>query len=203
MPEYCTMHGAFYDVIPFSPDKKIREIAGLRIAQSMETAGRLEAKAVVFHTGYNPFLNSESYVGRWIETNVNYWIEVLEKNPGINIYLENTFEATPVIFEKLSEQLSVYKNYGVCLDFAHASLSKSAPEEWAKRLGHFVKHIHINDNDGVSDLHLAWGDGILDREMFYRCYENYMQGATVLIETTKKEETVRSLSRLKEDGFLE
>ena len=202
LPAYCTLHGAFYDVIPFSPDIKIREIAKLRIEQSMDAARAMDAKAVVFHTGYNPALNSEAYVKQWIETNEKFWSEVLENNPEINVYLENTFEATPEVLERLSERLSKYENYGVCLDYAHASLSKTAPEEWAKRLGRFVRHVHINDNDGVSDLHQAWGDGSLDREMFYHCYETYLQGATVLVETGNKEATVRSLCKLKEEGFL-
>ena len=202
LPEYCTLHGAFYDVIPFSPDVRIREVAALRIGQSIDVAGELNAKAVVFHTSYNPALNSEAYVKQWIEQNVMFWGEVLEKHPGINIYLENTFETTPVLFEKMSEELGRYENYGVCLDYAHACLSKTAPEEWAKRLGPFVKHIHINDNDGASDLHQAWGDGTLNRETFYRCYETWLQGATVLVETGKIENTIRSFCRLKEEGFL-
>ena len=203
LPEYCTLHGAFYDVIPFSADVRIREVATLRIGQSMEAAGEMDAKAVVFHTSYNPALNSETYVERWIETNVRFWSEVLDRYPETYIYLENTFEASPVLFEKLSERLGKYENYGICLDYAHACLSKTAPDEWAKRLSPFIKHIHINDNDGISDLHLAWGDGILNRETFYRCYETYLQGSTILVETGKLEDTIRSLGKLKEEGFLE
>lgn len=203
LPVYCTLHGAFYDVIPFSPDPKIREIGRLRINQSMEAAKKMAAKAVVFHTGYNPSLNSEAYVEQWIETNAAFWSEILVQNPEVNVYLENTFEATPELLERMSERLLRYENYGVCFDYAHACLSKTAPEEWAKRLGRFVRHVHMNDNDGVSDLHLAWGNGTLDRELFYRCYETYLQGATVLVETGKKEDIVHSLYKLKEEGFLE
>ena len=38
LPGYTTLHGAFYDVIPFSPDAKIREIADFRIRRSIEDA---------------------------------------------------------------------------------------------------------------------------------------------------------------------
>ncbi len=202
LPMYCTTHGAFFDVIPFSPDPRVRETAFLRINQSIEAAKAIGAKAVVFHTGYNPFLNSEGYVRNWLNVNAEYWSGVLEKNPELNLYLENTFEATPDIPERLSERLCKYSNYGVCFDYAHAFLSKTAPEEWAKRLGRFIKHVHINDNDGVSDLHLAWGDGEIDRKTFYECYHRYFKGATVLIETSGLERTERSLRLLKEEGFL-
>jgi len=202
IPSYCTMHGAFFDVIPFSNDSRIREVSALRIEQSIEVAKKLGASAVVFHTNYNPFLNTPDYVNAWIKQNVQYWSQVLEKHPEISIYLENMFDSSPDIMEELSESLSKYKNYGVCLDYAHAAISKTPAEEWAKRLGRFVKHIHINDNDLISDLHLAWGDGKIDREGFYRSYESYMKDATVLIETSSEGSRLRSLKKLEEEGFL-
>ncbi len=202
LPSYCTLHGAFFDVIPFSPDGRIREVSALRIKQSLDAARKIGARAVVFHTNYNPFLNSDAYIKGWIEQNKVFWSGVLETNSDIGIYLENMFDTTPDIMEELSETLSEYDNYGVCLDYAHASLSKAPADEWAKRLGRFVKHIHINDNDMVSDLHLAWGDGIIDRNLFYKCYEDYMNGATVLIETSTAENRERSLRMLKTEGFI-
>lgn len=203
LPEYCTMHGAFFDVIPFSPDCKIREVSDLRIRQSIETAKKLGARGIVFHTNYNPFLNSESYVKGWIESNVAYWSGILEQNPKLNIYLENMFDVVPDMLEQLSEKLCQYGNYGVCLDYAHAFLSKTAPEEWARRLARFIKHVHINDNDGISDLHMAWGDGVIDKQKFYQSYYQYMNGATILVETSGNENVGKSLLRLRQDGFLE
>ena len=112
------------------------------------------------------------------------------------------FDTTPDLMEALSERLCGYDNYGVCMDYAHAALSKAAPGEWAKRLGRYVKHVHINDNDLVSDLHLAWGDGKLDRQAFYDAYEQYMNTASVLVETSSYENKKRSLEVLKKEGFI-
>lgn len=202
LPEYTTVHGDFFDVIPFSLDSRIREIGDLRIEQSINVAKQIAAKAVIFHTNYNPFLNTEDYIKSWVDTNVEYWSRVLERHSDICIYLENMFEVMPDIMEKLSEKLCKHPNYGVCLDYAHAALSETAPEIWAKRLGPYVKHVHINDNNLVSDLHQAWGDGKINRERFYNCYERYMKDATVLIETRPMENIIRSLEVLEEEGFL-
>ncbi|MBQ9136030.1 MAG: sugar phosphate isomerase/epimerase [Lachnospiraceae bacterium] len=197
LPAYTTVHGAFFDVLPFSIDRKIREIAELRVEQSIETAKRLGAKAVIFHTNYNPFLNTKEYVKAWLDTNTAYWRGVLARHADMNIYLENMFDTTPDVLEVLSDNLSEYRNYGVCLDYAHAFLSHKEPEVWAKKLGRFVKHIHINDNDGVSDLHLAWGDGKINRHKFYECYEKYMKNATILLETSRMVNKIRSLEMLR------
>ena len=202
LPKYCTMHGAFFDVIPFSADSKIKEISRQRIQMSLDIAGRIGAQAVIFHTNYNPFLGAESYVTSWLDANAKYWSQVLEQNSNIKIYLENMFDTTPDILLELSKRLCKYANYGVCLDWSHASISKTEPTIWAEKLGAYVKHVHINDNDLIQDLHLAWGDGKVDREAFYQCYEKYMPHATVLVETSSMESKIRSLERLEEEGFL-
>lgn len=202
VPEYTTLHGAFYDVVPFSLDEKIRQISELRIEQSIETAKEIGAKAVVFHTNYNPFLDTEMYFSMWVKTNTEYWGSVLEKHSDINIYLENMFDLCPKTLNALAENLSKYQNFGICLDYSHAFLSKTDLETWVKCLGKYVKHIHINDNDGMGDMHWAWGDGIVPHSKFYEYYKNYMDGATILIETSSMENKVRSLKKLEEDGFL-
>lgn len=202
LPSYCTMHGAFFDVIPFSVDSKIRQISHLRIEQSIELAKKIGASAVVFHTNYNPYLNSTSYVEAWIKENVAYWSGVLESHPEINIYLENMFDQTPDILKRLAEELCRYENFGVCFDYAHAAISKTAPKDWAKELSKYVKHIHLNDNDLVSDLHLPWSDGKINRQGFYDIYEKYLNGASILLETSSIEGQRKSLECLVKEKFL-
>lgn len=201
-PAYATVHGAFFDVIPFSIDKRIREIAGLRIRQSITAAKKIGASAVVFHTNYNPFLNTEAYKKIWVQQNIDFWEQILTEEPQISIYLENMFDTDPELLEQVSEALCRYENYGVCLDYAHAAISPTPTEVWAKHLGRFVKHIHLNDNDLCRDLHLAWGDGQIDRAVFYDIYEAYLKGATILLETGSLENIRRSVETLLADGFL-
>lgn len=202
LPEYCTLHGAFFDVIPFSPDEKIREIGDLRIRQSIAAARKIGAKAVVFHTNYNPFLNSPAYVKNWIEQNVEYWSKVLSEFPDMNIYLENMFDSSPDIMTALAERLCGSPNFGICFDYAHAALTAVPPRDWAGCLGKYIRHIHINDNDMKSDLHLAVGDGKIDWQEFYITYDDYMKNASILIETASLENQRRSIERLTADGFM-
>lgn len=203
LPGFTTMHGAFFDVIPFSPDSRIREISMLRIEQSISAAKRIGAGAVVFHTNYNPFLSSEAYDTDWTDRNAVIWAEILQKHCDISIYLENMFDKTPEMMRRLSERLCVYDNYGVCLDYAHAALSDVPPQIWAQTLGRYIRHVHLNDNDLKSDLHLAWGDGLIDRDAFYECYKKHLSSASVLIEVSGVEKQRRSVMRLIEDRFIE
>ena len=202
LPEYCTLHGAFFDVIPFSPDKKIREISDLRIEQSIRAAEKIGARAVVFHTNYNPFLNTRQYLEGWFAQNAEYWGSVLEKHPDINIYIENMFETSPDILAELAQRLCRFDNFGVCFDYAHAAITDIPHKTWAKALGQYTKHIHINDNDLKSDLHLAIGDGQINFSEFYELYEKYLNNASVLVETSSTEAQRRSLERFRRDGFI-
>lgn len=202
LPEYCTFHGAFFDVIPFSPDNRIRDVSHLRVKQSIAAAKRIGARAVVFHTNYNPFLNTPHYIEGWLEQNEKYWSGILKKYKTIEIYFENMFDTAPDILAELAQRLCRFPNFGICFDYAHAAVTNVPHKEWVKALGKYTKHIHINDNDLKRDLHLAIGDGQINFSEFYELYEKYLNNASVLIETSLIDNQRRSLERLKADGFI-
>lgn len=202
LPDYTTNHGAFIDVLPYSTDKKIKEISIHRINQSIEITRKIGAKSVVFHLNYNPYLNHELYVKIFPKLNIDVWRPIIEENSDINIYIENMFEQDPYIIKKVAKALSEYDNFGLCLDWSHAVLSKTNPQIWAEELKEYVKHIHLNDNDLKVDTHLAWGSGEINRSQFYNCYDKYLSDATILIETVDIPDQRASLRQLEEDGFI-
>lgn len=202
LPEYSTVHGAFYDVTVASPDSRIRDVSRLRVEQSIAAAREIGARAVIFHSNYNPFLNSREYINSWVEENAAYWKGVMAAHPDMNIYLENIFDSSPDVLSELAGKLSLCRNFGICLDYAHASLSRVPLRDWVMSLGIFVRHIHINDNDLKCDLHLAVGEGKIDWNEFYILYEDYMKSASVLIETTSVKRQKMSLKKLAADGFF-
>lgn len=199
-PKNSTMHGAFYDLAIFSRDKKIREISCYRMEQCMDIAKRLGIKGVVFHTNYNSKLSGEAYIKSFINSSVEYLKYLLEKYPDINIYLENMFDETPDVLKGISEGLKEYDNYGVCLDYAHASVYGSSIniDDWIKDLIVYIKHLHINDNDLEKDLHLPVGSGKIDWKEFSKYYEKYFKDISILIETNEPKDQKKSLEYLKE-----
>ena len=202
LPQYCTLHGDFYDVIVFSLDKRIREVSDIRVRQSIKAAENIGARAVIFHTNYDPFFTWRSYIDGWLNANEKYWSGILDEYPHMNIYFENMFDKSPDVMAELAERLCRYGNFGVCLDYAHAALTPVPHEEWVRKLGRYVRHLHINDNDLVGDLHLAVGKGKIDWNEFYRLYKEHMEGASILIETASYENQRLSLEKLAADGFI-
>lgn len=202
LPDYCTAHGDFFDVILFSEDRLIREISRKRIIQSIETSVKFGANAVVFHTNHNPAFIAKSYVDNWLYCNESFWAETLMRYPNINIYMENMCDDSPYLLSELAARLKPYDNFGVCFDYAHAMIYGCNIEEWVNVLAPFVRHIHINDNDLMYDLHLAVGDGKIDWLQFKSFYEEYFRECTVLIETSSVENQRRSAEYLSKLGIL-
>lgn len=199
IPEGSTMHGAFLDIVLFSSDEKICEISKLRMKQSMEIARRLRVRGVVFHTNCNPMLSGETYDYMVVSKTVAYVEKLLEQYPEIDIYMENMFDISPRVLVQISEKLVHYPNYGVCLDYAHASISDVPMSDWVEQLAPYIKHVHINDNDLKRDLHWAVGTGQIDWNQFAKYYRTHFDQCSILVETTLPELQVQSLQYLKEN----
>ncbi|MGN0667446.1 MAG: sugar phosphate isomerase/epimerase family protein [Huintestinicola sp.] len=204
VPEHCTIHGDFFDVIVFSVDKLIREVAEMRIRQSITAAEKVGAEGVVFHTNHSPQLTSESYVNGWINSNHKFWDRILNEYPDMNIYIENMFDSSPDMLAALAEKLKHHKNFGVCLDYSHAvAFGTVEIGEWVNKLHPYVKHLHLNDNDLKNDLHLPVGDGKIDWIEFRDYYNKYFTDCSVLIELTSLYGQRRSAEYLRALGILE
>lgn len=194
-PAFSTVHGAFLDVTVFSDDPRIMEVAELRVNQSLEAAKKLGAEAVIFHTNYIPNFNLDSYINNWVDRNAAYWSRKLEEYPMLNIYIENMFDTDCKPLARLGEKMKAYPNFGICLDYAHAQTfgDEKDIDIWVRTLAPYVKHLHINDNDFVKDLHLVPGEGKIDWQQFKKYYEQYFKEASVLLEVTGLEKTRQAL----------
>lgn len=203
MPSILTSHGAFFDVLVFSEDPLIAETSELRVRQSMDIAKRVKAGAVIFHTNYEPLLTQDYYRNSWRDRTAKFFRKICEEYPTIQVYMENMFDTDPYELKSIAELMREVPNFGVCLDYAHATIFGKNIDYWVKDLAPYIRHVHINDNDGVTDLHLAVGDGMTDWEKFLEHKKLYFPNATILVETTPIDRQIKSLEYMKEHGFFD
>ena len=196
-----TLHGAFLDITVSSSDPMIRNASDYRVRQSLDIASRLKVKGVVFHTNYLTDFKSIPYRDSWVEINTKYWDMMCLEHKHLNIYLENMFDDTPELLSRVAQNLSDTENFGVCLDIAHAFLSRVPIEEWVSSLSAHIRHIHINDNDGLQDLHMAVGAGKIDWNVL-KNPELFTASPSVLIEVSGKDKLKKSCSYLQNAGFI-
>ena len=196
-----TMHGAFLDVTIHSDDPLIRNVSTLRVRQSMETAQTMGLKGVVFHTGRLAGFRAPEYLRNWRDRNAAFFTEIAHQYPAQQIYMENMFDEAPDILAGLAEKMRGVENFGVCLDYGHAMLSRCTGREWIETLTPYIRHIHINDNDLQNDLHLAVGAGKLDWQEFDSLIRQYRVEAPVLVEVNSYEAQKESLQYMKRCGI--
>ena len=196
-----TLHGAFYDICINSQDSKIAELSKYRIEQSMEIAQELQIKGVILHTNIIPGFNIASYVDGWLESNESFLRKILNEYKDINIYMENMFDTSPDILAELARRMKDVESFGICFDVAHGNISPTPMEEWFEKLAPYIKHLHINDNDGISDLHRPVGKGKLDWNKFKEQIRQNSIESSILVEVSSCKAAQDSLMYMKKRGI--
>ena len=197
-----TLHGAFLDVTIHSDDPDIYEISKRRVYQSMDIARELGVKAVIFHTNFIANFYSKYYQDKWVERNRAFWREVLANYPSLSVYMENMFDESPDMLQRLAIAMKEEERFGVCLDFAHAYISGTSMDEWVDKLGRYTKHIHINDNDGVSDMHMPIGKGRFPWERYTEYIAKFSKEVSVLIEVRCLQDVKDSIVYMEKNELL-
>ena len=201
MPAQLSTHGAFLDVEVHSMDEEIRKVSDMRIIQSIEVAKKLHCRKVIVHTGTIPNYCDSRYCDDWVLKNTEYWTAKSRRNPDIDILMENMFDMTPELMFRLAEAMEGVPNFGLCLDYAHATVfgeDADGAGEFVGRLKKYVRHIHVNDCDLLHDNHMQIGEGMIDWERFAEHYGESMNGVSILIEVNGLEKQKRSLDYLLE-----
>ena len=197
-----TMHGVFFDVLPFSYDRGIRKQSVCRMHQSIEIADKLGCKGVVFHTNLTPMLvNDEKYIGNWLKS-MRETITELLSGSECEIYIENMFDQSPDELAELAAELKGEDRFGVCLDIAHMRLATDKPREWFDVLAPYVKHFHFNDTHLQFDDHMALGQGNIDWEEIEALIEEFdLKDKNRLIEVNGLEKIHQSLEYCQRVGI--
>ncbi len=96
---------------------------------------------------------------------LDLWTQVAKACAPADLYLENTLEQDPRALALLAARLP--ENCGVCFDVGHwhalaGGRRKRNLEVWLDELAPFIRHLHLHDNHGGYDEHLAPGHGLID-----------------------------------------
>lgn len=193
-----TMHGAFLGLDLAALDPILKERSQKLLDQSMDIANRLGVKGVVFHTGLIGGLDLDYYLENWLNEATSFWTKECEQYPDLTVYIENSFEHSPDVFCELLKRMGNVKNIKLCFDYAHAILTPTPIETWAKKLSPYIGHMHINDNDLKNDLHLPLGEGKIDFKELKTLFEKYELDCSVLLELNGYEGIKKSLTFVNE-----
>ncbi|QYZ80362.1 sugar phosphate isomerase/epimerase [Methanofollis formosanus] len=114
---------------------------------------------------------------------------------GVKACLENMINIPEFLCHDADELLGItdgIEGVGVTFDLGHANTVR-AVDGFLKQIG-AADHIHIHDNHGSSDEHLALGDGIIDWEKVGHAVAAGYRGKVAVVEGRNLEEAARSLA---------
>lgn len=164
-----TLHAPFIDLSPGSPDTRIRRVTRERLEQVLRLIPALIPETVVCHAGYDEqrywYIKDE-----WVKKSVEMWSWFGDRvvQEGSRLMLENVYEHVPDDMEVILKELGG-QGVGFCLDTGHQSVFGHAPlETWLESLEPYLGQLHIHDNSGEVDSHLAIGHGEIDFNGFFR-----------------------------------
>lgn len=202
----CTLHAPFFDLSPGAIDSKIREVSRNKLRHAFALIEVFKPKSIVCHLGYED--NKHSYkMDEWLRISVDTWSELLEVAAKYDtpVMFENTYEQLPDTHLRLFEQLPG-SNFGFCLDVGHLmAYAGSTWQIWLDKLQPWLGQIHLHDNDGGRDDHIAIGQGRFNfNELFDHLHTNDVSPLITLEPHSEKDlwcslEAIHSLGLLRKD----
>lgn len=189
-------HGPFAELCPAAIDPLIRKVTAKRYRQTIKTALDYGIHQVVLHGGFIP----QVYFSQWfIPEGIQFWKKLLQTLPdAVTIALENVMEPEPGLLLALVQGVDDPR-LGLCLDVGHANLTEVPPLEWISPMTHWLRHVHLHNNDGRSDQHQELDRGTIPMKAVLETLAARCPSATWTIET---QDGRRSLEWLEKEGLL-
>ena len=194
-----SLHGPFYDLNLGALDPKIREISIERVLWSLETARRFKATQVVVHPGYTTPILARSFP-LWLERAREGLKRITAKGEelGVRIAFENTYDQNPSALLNLLHGLPT-AFAGVCFDIGHFNLhSQTTLREWLDTLNSRIFEVHLHDNLGADDDHIAIGDGTVKFQPLFTWLLKQEKLPLLTLEMEQKTHVIKSIPRVRE-----
>jgi sugar phosphate isomerase/epimerase len=198
----CTLHAPFLDLAVGSSNPLIRQTSREKLRRAFELVAVFQPKVIVCHLGFEAGTLGDSQAEWFAQAKIT-WAELLPiaaKHKAIVVF-ENTYESNPQQHIRMLNELnSPYA--GFCLDTGHVTaFAKNSWQDWLPVFDS-LRHLHLHDNRGDADEHLAVGAGTFDFNGFFNCLAERQVKPTVTIEPHTRDDLWSSLDSLREMGVL-
>ncbi len=191
-----TVHLPFMDLSPAAFDSMIKKASLKRLYHSMEISALFSPQNLVLHSGFRPVYYRE-VKEIWQKNFLEVLSELISFAEDLNLTLslENVFEEAPDFIKPFFES---YKGKLFwCFDPAHARVfSKEHEKVWLKELYFYLKEIHVHDNSGKEDEHLAVGKGNIDFDFIFTFLKEKELRPLLVSEAHTEEDTLLNINYL-------
>jgi sugar phosphate isomerase/epimerase len=190
-----TLHGPFMDLVPGGLDHMLLAASRKRLDRFFDIIPVFEPDQVVCHTGYDPCYYRMHWK-EWLTNSIGTWEPHVNRAErfGFKLLLENVYETDPEVHCALFNAISS-NAFGFCLDVGHHHVfGKNPLKEWVETLGDKIMELHLHDNHGKEDTHLAVGKGSVDFARLFKLINEKGLSPTITLEPHKEETLWQSLA---------
>lgn len=160
-----TLHGPFQDLAPGALDDFILAASRRRLRQAWRWLPVFRPEAVICHLAYEDRhyrWDQENWLNRVAATYRELGIRAAAH--GVRVMLENVYEGDPELLREAVRRINL-PNVRICLDVGHLNAFGGGDfQGWLETLWPVVGHLHLHDNGGTLDDHLALGTGTVPLE---------------------------------------
>lgn len=193
----CTMHAPFHDLTPGGFDPKFVELSRKKLQLAFELLHVFRPESIVCHLGYEPNKHNNN-LERWLNVSEQTWEILLPiaAELDIPVMFENTYEPDPSVHQALFDRL---RNHApnFCLDTGHVLAFSTSPwQKWLQDLAPWIGQVHLHDNMGETDAHLAVGAGIFDFTGFTQALVSGNKKILCTFEQRSEKDLLTSLKKL-------
>ena len=159
----CTLHAPFFDLAPGGLDPHILAKTRDKLALAFDLIPVFKPRSIVCHLQFEA--NKHGYVfEQWLKAALDTWTPLINAARRYNVVVnfENTYEHTPGTHTTFLSSLK-QPGAGFCLDTGHLmTFAHSTWEQWLPAMLPWLGQLHLHDNNGARDEHLAPGKGLFD-----------------------------------------
>ncbi len=191
-----------YDLKLASRDRMILQHSMDALQEGLEIGKILGARIAIFRSGFSNHVRPQDVDG-WVEK----CIEGLEDLVGraqeeeVIVALQNTWESDEQVIVRLFDAVDS-PWFRFCADLGMAAcFSQFAPEDWVVQFRDRIAHMRFHDNDGMSDLHLACGQGVVGYDLVAETAHQELTEPVHITLDVAPNDLVPSIEHLESVGF--
>jgi sugar phosphate isomerase/epimerase len=192
------LHAPFVDLLPGAADFRGRQQTIRLLEQTLLLAERIKAAKIVFHPGLSANA-TEQEVDDWLSRSYVLWSNYISwaKLNNCLFGIENIYETSPTPLLRLITAIkSPY--FGHVFDIGHWNIFSSGPlSAWLGAVAPYIHHLHLHDNHGRMDEHLAIGLGTAPFDQLFTWLDGCDAVPTMTLENHNRYALDQSLDVLK------
>ncbi|MFZ5773913.1 MAG: sugar phosphate isomerase/epimerase family protein [Thermodesulfobacteriota bacterium] len=193
----CTLHAPFFDLAPGALDQEILAASRAKLRRAFALIPLFRPASVVCHLNFEA--NKHGYKEEaWFANSLATWQELLAMASAhrVPLMLENTYETEPSRHQRMLADLgSPLARF--CFDAGHSlAFAKGHWRDWFPAMAPWLGQLHLHDNHGERDEHLAPGQGGFDFPGFFAYLRENQLAPLVTLEPHSEAGVAESLAAL-------